>query len=460
MAVGLLLGMLASALAFQQLQRWMGSRSPSPVPQGEIRLEALREVLEILDAEYFKSFRCRDLLNGAVAGLRRALKEAEIDPAALADLPPGDDLNLLWRAFQAEFARAEERASGKIPRADLIYAALEGMLSVLGDPYTVALTPDEYRRLDEQMSGGNFGGVGIYIEQDQRHSGRLTIVEPIEGSPAARAGLQPGDWIVRINDRDTAGMDTEEAASLIRGPVGTRVTLTLKRAGQEPFSVVLERQTIHVKSASTRMLPGQVAYIRLRFFGEDTRQEFAEALKVAQEQGARALILDLRGNGGGYVNAALDVCAHFVPPGKLVTQVVNPRTSRNEQHYSPGSRSPTVKIPLVVLVNNWSASASEITAGALKDHGLATLLGEKTFGKASVQAIHLLPDGGAVKYTVAHYLTPRGRDIHRQGIEPDIVVKLPEGEGHGWLQRSQDLLKDPQIQAALHYLEKRLAAGK
>ncbi len=446
--LAILLGSLLGQLAFQPIRTWLDSRQPPPEPT-PVGLHTVPEVLDLLQQDYIRSLDDRELLSGALEGIRAHLKQHKVTGIELADLPKKGTRDQLMEEFTRRFLQAQ--VAPGIELSSLTYAALEGLTASVGDPYTMVLDPEQFQRMQEQMSGGNFGGVGIYLETDPKNDKRLTVIEPIEGSPAEAAGIQTGDWITAIDGQETTGLDIEAAALKIRGPVGSRVVLSLKRPGRSPFQVTLQRRQIHVRSATSKMLPDRIGYVRIRFFGEDTGTEFQRAARQVLDQGARALILDVRNNGGGYVKASLDVVSNFVDKGSLVVSVVNPRVDRNESHRADGSAR--VRLPMVVLVNRFSASASEITAGALKDLGVATLVGETTFGKASVQSLHELSDGGALKYTIAHYLTPSGRDIHRQGIEPGIQLEAEPSNKLGGPQ-------DKQLQAAVNHLRKQMAGAR
>ena len=305
----------------------------------------------------------------------------------------------------------------------MLYAALRGLVAGLDDPYCTLFDPAEYKHFDEQMNGGNFGGIGVYMESDRNHENRLTVVEPIEGTPAFEAGLKEGDVIEKIDGKETKGWEIEKAVGFIRGEEGSAVKLGIFRpSAPSHFEVTVKRAKIHARSVSSRFLKESYGYIRIRLFGEETDQEFHQELDKMVKKGAKGLIIDLRNNGGGYVAAAIEICSHFVAKDKTIVSVVNGRTGRHDAY--PASRADQIRMPVVLLVNRFSASASEITAGALKDYKIATLVGEKTFGKASVQQVEKLADGGALKYTIAHYLTPNGRDIHKRGISVDIEVKV------------------------------------
>jgi carboxyl-terminal processing protease len=446
--LAVLLGAVLGLGAFQPLRAWLDSRHPQPEPS-PIGLQTVTEVLDLLQEDYIRSLDTRELLEGALTGMRAFLEKKGIQGVELPELPQTQDRARLQEEFTRRFLEAQVAPGIEIP--ELSYAALTGLVEAVNDPYTTVMDPEQYRRLSEQMSGGNFGGVGIYLESDPRHEGRLTVIEPIENSPAAAAGIRTGDWITHIDGEDTSEFDIEAATLKIRGEVGTRVVLTLKRGTLPPFDVTLQRQQIHVSSTTPKMLPDQIGYLRIRFFGEDTGREFQADLDELLQQGARALVLDVRNNGGGYISAALDVVSHFVDKGSVVVSVVNPRLERNESHRADAQKK--VQLPVVLLMNRFSASASEITAGALKDLGVAVLVGETTFGKASVQSLHELSDGGALRHTIAHYLTPNGRDIHRQGIEPDVVVEAEPSNKLGGAQ-------DAQLKAAVQQLYKLLAQAR
>ncbi len=404
----------------------------------------IEQVMAALEEDYYSPLTPLSLLKGARKELVAEMDEAKIPTKDLPQLLGTNRAELL-ASFNGILKEANLRSQGKMSESDLTYAALRGMVESLDDPYCDVFTPKENEEFEAEMAGGNFGGIGIYIEADTHHDNRLTVTEPIEGSPAAKAGFLPGDLIVKIGEQSTAKMSVEDAAQLIRGPEGTEVVVWMQRGQAKPQAYHLKRAKIHVSSVNGKMLDHHIGYLRLRMFGDETTDEFADELEDLKRQGAQALIIDLRNNGGGYVTAAQSVCSHFLDKNELIVSVVNTRTARNETYNSSGRD--VKKMPMVVLINRFSASASEITAGALQDHKTATLMGETSYGKASVQKLLELEDGGAVKFTVAHYLTPDGRDIHHKGIAPD--VKLEDSE----IAPGED---DPMLRAATQQLEKRL----
>ena len=355
------------------------------------------------------------LMTGAATGMRDYLKKRGYLRARRAIDTKVEDLVHLRQAWQTVLKEAPG-----IDQHQLAYAAIRGMLDTLDDPYTVFLDPEEYKGLMGQLNGGNFGGLGIYVESDEKNGKALTIVEPMEGTPATLAGLKARDVITEIDGKGTSGMALEEATRLLRGPIGSSVTLTIKRGGvEQPFKVSLTRAQIHVKTLSFKVLPSGVGYVKLRVFGDNANDEMEEAFRAFDKAGVKGYILDLRNNGGGYITAALDVSSHFLPTGSRVVSVAERGAPEIVYNSRPNLRP---LLPVVILVNKYSASASEITAGAVKDLKAGQLMGEKTFGKGSVQKIFPLPDGSAVKITTAHYHTPSGQDIHKKGIAPDITV--------------------------------------
>jgi carboxyl-terminal processing protease len=329
----------------------------------------------------------------------------------------------------------------------MVYHALKGMMGVIqksfNDPYTVAMDPEEFRMLEEQLNSRDFSGIGVFLDLDKKKENALIVVEPIEGSPAEAAGLKSGDIILRINGVSTKGMNIDSASSRIRGPAKTPVLLHIKRGTRVPFDVKIVRDVVHVSSVAQKMI-GDVGYVKLRFFGETTGEEFEKALDEVDRKGARAVIIDLRNNGGGYVMAAVQVSSEFLSKDVLITSVVNYRKDSRDIHkaFEPHFKAK----PLVLIVNRYSASASEIFAGCIQDHKAGTIVGEKTFGKGSVQTIHRLPGGGAIKLTTAHYLTPSGKDINKVGINPDVAVSMDPS--------LIDSKRDAQLEKALGALKK------
>lgn len=331
------------------------------------------------------------------------------------------------------------------------YAAIQDMLASLDDPFTRLLQPDQYRSLRVNTSG-ELTGVGLQIALDE--AGTIEVVSPIEGSPAEAAGLQPRDRILRIDDISTLGLTLDEAAQRMRGQVGTTVTLTVQRYSNqrvEDIAIVRDRIELNPVVAELKTTPGMpVGYIRLNQFNANATAEVKNAINTLEQLGADAYILDLRNNPGGLLQAGIEIGRLWLNQGAIVYTV-------NRQGILGSFEATSTALtddPLVVLVNQGTASASEILAGALQDNGRAMLVGEKTFGKGLIQSLFDLSDGSGLAVTVAKYETPNHRDIHKLGITPDRVVQL---EGVTRKQLATDA--DSQYQAALELLGQRVMLG-
>lgn len=301
---------------------------------------------------------------------------------------------------------------------DLIQGAIRGMLATL-DPHSAYMTPEMYKEMQVETKG-EFGGVGIQIGVKDN---RLAVIAPIEGTPAHRAGIKAGDFIVKVNDETTKDLTLMDAVQKMRGPKGSKVNLTIQRDGTpDPLVFTLVRDTIKIESVKSKMIDN-LGYVRLTQFQEATGRDLAKAIKQFREQKAQGAILDLRNNPGGLLTAAVDVSEQFLPSGKLVVYTKS-RDGKKDEWFAK-SKDQLEDLPVIVLVNEGSASASEIVAGALQDWGRAVVVGTTSFGKGSVQTILALGDGSGLRLTTAKYYTPKGRTIQSTGITPDIVVKLP-----------------------------------
>lgn len=330
-------------------------------------------------------------------------------------------------------------------RSYVATGTINGMLSeTLGDPYTRYMDQRAYERMVSQTTG-TFGGIGIVIGiRDEQ----LTIISPIKGTPGERAGLRASDVILKIDGKDTTYMTTDEAASLMRGPEGTGVHLTIKR-GDEVIEVPIIRAMINVNSIETiEMIEPSIGYIELTNFSDSTYSELVEALDQLEAEGMKGLILDLRFNPGGTLAAALQVANEFIAQGPLI--YFQDRDG-NRMAYEAVEADTRERIPMVVLINGSSASASEIVAGALRDHGLAILVGTTTFGKGLIQSIIPLRDGGALTITEQVYLTAGGHDINKVGIEPDIEIVVDE-ETEVAIYLDEPDVVDPQLEKALEII--------
>ncbi len=306
----------------------------------------------------------------------------------------------------------------EIDDSTLLEYAIQGMLMGL-DPHSVYLTAEDFENLQESTTG-EFSGLGIEVGMED---GYVTIIAPIDGSPAAEAGLQSGDVILKLDDTQVKGMSLNEAIELMRGPKGSEITLTIGRPGEsQPFEVTLVRDTIKVASVRQRWLEPGYGYIRIAQFQSHTGEDVAKSLKrLMDEQELKGLVLDLRNNPGGILNASVDVAGLFLDGGTVV--YTEGRLANSDVHYDADPDDASSGAPLVVLINGGSASASEIVAGALQDHGRAVVMGTSSFGKGSVQTVLPLSESRAVKLTTALYFTPSGRSIQAEGIAPDILVQ-------------------------------------
>jgi carboxyl-terminal processing protease len=310
----------------------------------------------------------------------------------------------------------------EVKTKDLIYAAIKGMLNSL-DPHSSFMPPEAFKELQVETKG-EFGGLGIQIGLKD---GMLTVIAPIEDTPAFKAGIKAGDKIVKISNESTRDMSLQDAVSKMRGAPKTSITISILREGwQEPRDFTLVRDIIKIKSVKSKVLEGNIGYIKLSQFQDQTSTDLSAALDKLGEEKITSVILDLRNNPGGLLNSAIDVTGQFLPKGKLV---VYTKTRAGEKSEFFTEDETNNDLPMIVLVNQGSASASEIVAGALKDWNRAVILGTQTFGKGSVQTVIPLSDGSGLRLTTSKYYTPKGISIQNTGITPDIVVKLEAKNG-------------------------------
>lgn len=349
----------------------------------------------------------------------------------------------LWLMKQTRSLLETYHVDGDKPVEEkkLLYGAVRGILQAWGDPYTRFLDPAQLKEEEIEVQG-EYGGLGIYIAQKD---GRTLVVSPIEGTPAERAGLKPNDEIVKIGEEVILGWDQDRVVKTLRGPAGSSVTIWIRREKEDRLlKFDLKRENIALKTVKLEKLEDGVVYLRLSFFSEKTAEEMKKALAQANAMKARGIVLDLRNNPGGLLNAATEIVDMFVDEGVIVG--MKGRFDRaNEVIYA--TKGTQTRLPMVVLVNEGSASASEIVSGALKDLKRARVVGKKTFGKGSVQTLFHLSDGSAMFITIARYYTPSGLVIDHVGLKPDLVV---EGEPN------KDHKKDLQFQKALLELKKNL----
>ena len=334
--------------------------------------------------------------------------------------PPEIDFEPFWRAWRI----VEEKYAGTddINRQKMVWGAIQGALASLGDPYTTFFPPEE-KKLFESEIKGSFGGVGMEIGL---RKGILTVISPIKGTPAFKAGIKPGDKILKIDEKETLGISTDEAVRLIRGEPGTSVgLLILSEASDAPREVSITREIIQIPVIDTEVRDN-VFIIQLYNFSERTPQEFQSAIKKFSTSGTDRIILDLRNNPGGFLEVAVDVSSWFLESGQIVAR--EKFKNGDETLYRSRGYKTKNNLPLVVLVNSGSASASEIVAGALRDHKVATMVGQKTFGKGSVQELIDLTGDTSLKITIARWLTPNGDSISESGLIPEVEIKNTEDD--------------------------------
>jgi carboxyl-terminal processing protease len=350
-----------------------------------------------------------------------------------------DHFTVFWEAWHL----LEKDFYGQLPTAQqMTYGAIRGVLTTLDDPYTIFVEPKP-RRLERDDLRGSFGGIGAWVSK--REDGAI-VLKPMEDKPAQRAGILEGDVVIQVDGREiTLDMSLEDVILLIRGPVGSVVKLTISRAGSsEPLVFEITREKVETPTVNWRLLDeGQgLGYISISLFTERTNKELEVALEDLKAQGATRLILDLRNNSGGLLETSIDVASQFLSDGVVLYEQ---RRDQEEKSYPVRRGGQATDIPLVVLVNAGTASASEIVAGAIQDSGRGILIGESTFGKGSVQLVYDLSDQSSLHVTVAHWFTPNRHEITGNGLTPDTVVPLTEED------RTQG--KDPQLDHAIAYFD-------
>lgn len=324
-------------------------------------------------------------------------------------------------------------------------AVCKGMVDGLGDTYAAYYNESEYRDMKEKTSG-NYCGIGAYVSQSAT-DGSISVVQPIKGSPAEKAGLKSGDIISQVDGVSIEGMDLTAVVSKMKGKAGTKVELTVIR-DNHPKTFHLTREEIHSQTVASRMLDGKIGYIAVSSFEEVTKQQFRDALDKLEKKGEESLIIDLRNNGGGLLSTAVDMLNRLLPEGIVV--YTKDKEGKKEVYRSDGKES--FDKPVVILVNENSASASEVFSGAMQDYEKAVLIGTTTFGKGIVQTVFDLPDGTALKLTTSKYYTPKGRNIHGTGLKPDVSVELDD---QTFTEKKSGLVIDNQLEKAVDYLKSR-----
>lgn len=338
----------------------------------------------------------------------------------------------------------EKKYIGEINDEELIEGAVKGYVDALGDPYSTYYTKKEMKTIMEETNG-NFVGIGVYMTKDLEKNAIL-IIKPIENSPAEKAGILPGDLITKVDDVEYTGDKLEEASNKIRGEEGTKVKLEIYRNG-ETKTFELTRTKVVVSHVTTKVLNNDIGYIAISDFEGECASEFETKYKQLEKQGIKKLIIDIRNNGGGIVDEALKIANMLVD--KDSTLLITKDKSDKEE-ITKATEKPIINMPTVVLVNGYSASASEILAGALKDNGKATLVGTKTYGKGIIQELHQLSDGSGLKITVSEYYTPNHNAIHKIGITPDVEIDLSEDVKQQTTIQEKD---DNQLQKAIEILK-------
>lgn len=356
------------------------------------------------------------------------------------------DFKLFWQAWDT--IREKYIDSSAINDSQIFYGALAGIVASLNDPYSIFLPPDVSEEFNKELEG-KFEGIGaeIGIKNDI-----LTIIAPLPNSPAEKAGLKSGDKILAIDKIDSSQISLNKAVEMIRGEKGTKITLIFKRENDKEQEITITRDTIHYESVKTyisnttqqnKINSNNISYINITHFNQDTEKLFEKAVDSAIKQNKKYIILDLRNNPGGYLTTAIKIASYWIENNIIVKEVsVNKEKTQN---YSSSGIAKLKNIKTIVLVNGGSASASEIVAGALQDYGVATILGETTFGKGSVQDLTQLKDGSSIKLTIAKWLTPKDRAIDQQGIKPDIEIKITDDD--------YEAEKDPQLDKAIELLK-------
>ena len=360
-------------------------------------------------------------------------------PTTLGDpnMPRGVDFGILWNVWKS--VESKYRGSGTLDTQKMVYGAAEGVVKSLGDPYSVFLEPKEAKKFSEDVAG-EFGGIGAELG----YKNGIVIIAPLKDMPAERVGLRAGDRILEINSTSTLNMTLEDAVSNIRGEKGTTVRLLISRDGSpDAIEFKITRETIRVPTLEWSKKTGDIAYLKIHNFFGAIEDDFVKAENEMKATGIKKIILDMRNNPGGLLGASINIAGEFIPKDKLiVSQNFGLGKGSNDFHSQGGN---LVGMPVVVLINEGSASASEIVAGALKDSAGAKLIGAKTFGKGSVQEVLQLANGSSLKITVASWIRPSGKSIDKEGIEPDIAVKITDAD--------RSASRDPQLDKALSVLQ-------
>lgn len=414
-------------------------------PQGLASGDLLQSY-ELLTTTYYSKVDVQAILDGARKALNAELARRGAD-VQLPVMHPRSGAAENVSQIAAEIVRVQSATHE--PETSLTYAAIRGMAGALGDQYTAFFTPDEYQKFNQALDPEKISGIGVLIEPDPATK-YIRAFYVVPGTPADRAGIQSGDDFLTVNGTSTQGLKQEDAVKLLRGQAGTVVRLQVQRGGASLGTLSVTRTSVQPPTVIYKMLPEHIGYVAILTFGRETPEQFAMALDRLEQQGVRGYVLDLRNNGGGYVNSALDISSKFINNDALLTVE---ELGGKRVYTVQAPQAAIAPKPMTILVNRYTASASEITAGALQDDGIGVLVGEKTYGKGVMQSLTQLPDGAAIKITTAHYLTPKNRDINLKGIIPDFAVTENQNARFG------DATNDAQLQAAIAILTKKIAAS-
>jgi carboxyl-terminal processing protease len=395
-------------------------------------LDDLRNGYRALSTTFYRGLAPDALVAGARAGIAAAIQASGHPAPPLPALRPGLDPV----AQIADAVAAGRRVKG-LSETALTFAALDGMARAAGDRYTVFLTPKELRGFEEPLNPPHVFGIGVVLQQDERTKD-VSAAYVAPGTPAEFAGVQNGDVFVTVDGASVRGLDMAHVRALLLGKPGTTVRVRVMRDGAPRDEIAIVRAEVHAPTVYQKLLPNGVGYIAVGVFGEPTAEEFGAALRHLQRENAHAFVIDLRNNGGGYVNAAVGIADHFIHSGPIVSIAERSGTTEFDADANADEM-----LPVAVLVNHYSASASEIAAAALQDDGVATLVGSRTYGKGVVQQLTYNLDGSAMKVTTARYLTPRKRLIDGIGLVPDVAV------GENQHARFGDPTDDAQLEAAI-----------